>query len=105
MNTDTIAKTGLAIFTVVTEGRGNNTKNVEPVGFFHATSASRPGPSGGLSHFLFRYEQGSNIGGRLWSLEIDAATRTVISMRGNIDSLDDYTELLSDLAKFRIFHG
>jgi 3-hydroxy-3-methylglutaryl CoA synthase len=102
VNTETIGSTAKAIYEyIVANDTSGNLVEVKPIGLIVASLARRP--DGGESVFLFSYGDGK-IEGRYWAIEFDARTSNVIRMNGDIDDLDNHTKLLSDLAKFRIFH-
>lgn len=105
MNTDTIVQTAVSIFdrAAAAGSTFGNLVTVSPIGPFHATKSNRPG--GGASHFLFRYGGEGDEIHRRWCIEYDPRTKALISMRGPIDDMDNYEQMLSELSKFRIFHG
>lgn len=102
MNTETIAATAHAIYERVQKSGSTwgALHHIDPIGPFHATSANR---GNGTSRFLFRYDE--NKEHRLWCIEYDVRTKNILAMRGPIDDLDNHEQMLSELSKFRIFHG
>lgn len=101
MDTDTILKTVAEIHHRVTSERHKIYAEVSPVGYFHATDSRSE--RHGKCKFLFRYGDPLARSGRLWAIEF--TDTKVICMRGGLKDMDNLEELLSDLAKFRMFHG